>query len=150
MSHAAAALPERRCDDVTIRDGKERSDRTVPLPQRLLGAIREQIETGHQIRKADLTPGYSGPFYPELLEQKYRNASKELICGWFFPAARLTQIARKDEWRRYHLHAPRVHQAVKRAANEAGILKRVHRTRFVTASQAIGYCRTMTFTRSST
>lgn len=38
---------------------------------------------------------------------------------------RLTQIAGKAEWRRYHLHDSHVQQAVKRAAHEAGVLKRV-------------------------
>jgi site-specific recombinase XerD len=59
------------------------------------------------------------------LLKKYKNAPKELIWQWFFPAPTLTFIPKLREQRRYHLHESHVQGAVKQAAARAGIPKRV-------------------------
>ena len=87
--------------------------------------IREQMEVVRETFRADLAAGYAGTFLPRQLGMKYKNAAREFIWQWFFPAATLTTIPGLAEKRRYHLHGSHVQAAVKRAASEAGIAKRV-------------------------
>jgi site-specific recombinase XerD len=110
---------------LTVHDGKGQKDRTVPLPARALPDIREQMDRVRRLHAEDLAAGYAGVFLPRQLEKKYRNAAKEFIWQWFFPAANLTWIAPVRERRRYHLHDSHVQGAVKQAAAQASIPKRV-------------------------
>jgi integron integrase len=110
---------------LTIHDGKGQKDRTVPLPARALPEIREQMDFVRRLHAQDLGAGYAGTFLPRQLEKKYKNAAKEFIWQWFFPAPTLTFIPKVREQRRYHLHESHVQGAVKQAAARAGIPKRV-------------------------
>jgi integrase len=110
---------------LTVHDGKGQKDRTVPLPARMMLEIREQIEAVRRVHKEDLAVGYAGVFLPRQMNKKYRNAAREFIWQWFFPAATLTSVSSFGEKRRYHLHDSHVQSAVKKAASEAGISKRV-------------------------
>jgi site-specific recombinase XerD len=60
-----------------------------------------------------------------LLEKKYRNAPKELVWQWFFPAMTLTTVEGSHERRRYHLHESHVQKAIKAAVRRAKLTKRV-------------------------
>ncbi len=110
---------------LTIYDGKGQKDRTVPLPATIAPDIRRQMETVRQLHQRDLKAGYAGVFLPRQLEKKYRNAAREFIWQWFFPAAHLTTVPDTGEKRRYHLHASQAQSTVKKAANLAGVPKRV-------------------------
>ena len=78
-----------------------------------------------RLHAQDLVTGYAGSFLPRQLEKKYKNAGKEFIWQWFFPAPTLTFIPKLREQRRYHLHESHVQSAVKEAAARAAIPKRV-------------------------
>jgi integron integrase len=110
---------------LTVHDGKGQKDRTVPLPARALPEIREQMDLVRRLHAEDLAAGYGGTFLPRQLEKKYKNAAKELVWQWFFPAPTLTFIPKLREQRRYHLHESHVQGAVKQAASRAAIPKRV-------------------------
>jgi integron integrase len=110
---------------LTVHDGKGQKDRTVPLPASALPQIREQMELVRRLHAQDLADGYAGTFLPRQLEKKYKNAAKEFIWQWFFPARTLTFVPALREQRRYHLHESHVQGAVKEAATRAGIPKRV-------------------------
>jgi integrase len=110
---------------LTVHDGKGQKDRTVPLPGRALQEIREQMDRVRRLHAEDLAADYAGVFLPRQLDKKYKNAGREFIWQWFFPAPTLTWIAQTRERRRYHLHESHVQGAVKQAAARAGIPKRV-------------------------
>jgi integron integrase len=110
---------------LTIHDGKGQKDRTVPLPARALPEVRQQMELVRRLHAQDLAAGYAGTFLPRQLEKKYKNAAKEFIWQWFFPAPTLTFVPHLRELRRYHLHESHVQGAVKLAAGRSGIPKRV-------------------------
>ncbi len=76
------------------------------------------------LHEADLKDGYSGVFMPDRLEKKYKNAPRELIWQWFFPAKELTFVSDTNEYRRYHLHETHVQKAIKKAVRKSKILKR--------------------------
>jgi integron integrase len=110
---------------LTVHDGKGQKDRTVPLPARALPDIRQQMDYVCRLHASDLAEGYAGVFLPRQLEKKYKNAAREYIWQWFFPAARLTFIREPREMRRYHLHESHVQAAVKTAVMRASIPKRI-------------------------
>ncbi|MEE9338495.1 MAG: tyrosine-type recombinase/integrase [Methylococcaceae bacterium] len=76
------------------------------------------------IHEADLKVKFSGTFLPDQLGRKYKNAAKEFIWQWFFPAKSLTLLSETKEHRRYHIHESVVSKAIKRAVNDAKITKR--------------------------
>ena len=88
---------------LTVHDGKGQKDRTVPLPEKIMPDLQAHLESVIDLHQEDLKAGYSGAFLPTALEQKYKNAAKEPIWQWFFPAKTLTLVPKAKELRRYHL-----------------------------------------------
>jgi len=97
---------------------------TVPLPQTLIPELKKQLETVISLYQNDIDSGYNGAFLYGVLEKKYKNAAKELIWQWFFPARTLTLVPDTGEYRRYHLHESHVQKAIRRAVKKAKIPKR--------------------------
>ena len=109
---------------LTVHDGKGQKDRTVPLPQKILPELRAHLESLKALHQNDLNRGYAGVFLVNALEQKYKNAAREFIWQWFFPAKQLTFDSHAGEYRRYHLHETHVQHAIKQAVAKARITKR--------------------------
>ena len=109
---------------VTIHDGKGKKDRTVPIPQSIVPDLKKQLQNVTAVHEADLKSKFSGTFLPNQLDRKYKNAAKEFIWQWFFPAKSLTLILETKEKRRYHIHETVVSKAIKKAVNDARITKR--------------------------
>jgi integron integrase len=110
---------------LTVHDGKGKKDRTVPLPEKIKHELKIHLEDVIDLHQNDLDAKYAGTFLPYTLENKYKNAAKELIWQFFFPAKTLTLVPEEREFRRYHLHESHVQKAIKRAVNKAKIPKRV-------------------------
>ncbi len=109
---------------LTVHDGKGQKDRTVPLPQTILPELRAHLESLKVLHQNDLNRGYAGVFLVNALEQKYKNAAREFIWQWFFPAKQLTFDSNAGEYRRYRLHETHVQHAIKQAVGKARITKR--------------------------
>lgn len=109
---------------LTVHDGKGKKDRTVPLPQALRTEIDLQLEQVAHVHEADLAAGYHGAFLPSALDLKYKNAAKELVWQWLFPAKTLTVVPDTGEHRRFHLHESHVQKAIKQAVQQSRIRKR--------------------------
>jgi len=109
---------------VTIHDGKGQKDRTLPLPEMLVPALRAQIEKVKLLHQEDVATGYAGVFLPDALSRKYKNAAKDFGWQWLFPARVLTHVADAYEYRRYHLHETHLQKAIKKAVQKAQIPKR--------------------------
>jgi integron integrase len=110
---------------LTVHDGKGKKDRTVPLPQTIIHEVKAHLENVKDLHQRDIDGGYAGAFMVGLIEKKYKNAGRELIWQWFFPAKTLTLVPEARELRRYHLHETHVQKAIKRAVRKAKLLKRV-------------------------
>ena len=109
---------------MTVHDGKGKKDRTVPLPEKIIPELKDHLESVINLHQEDLKSGYAGAFLPNRIEKKYKNAARELVWQWFFPAKTMTFVADKNEYRRYYLHKTHVQKAIKRAVNTAKIPKR--------------------------
>ena len=109
---------------LTIHDGKGKKDRTVPIPQTIVPALKQQLQKVIAVHEADLKAKFAGTFLPDQLDRKYKNAAKEFIWQWLFPAQSLTLLPEAQEYRRYHIHESVVQKAIKKAVNDAKITKR--------------------------
>lgn len=110
---------------LTIHDGKGKKDRTVPLPEVLMDALKAQLERVIDLHEQDCRTGFDGVFLYGLLEKKYKNSARELIWQWFFPANELTFVPKSREYRRYHVHETSLQKALRKAVKKAKITKRV-------------------------
>ena len=109
---------------LTVHDGKGKKDRTVPLPETIVPELKTHLEAVINLHDRDVDSGFAGAFLVGLLEKKYKNAAKELVWQWFFPAKTLTFVPETKEYKRYHLHETHVQKAIRRAVRKAKILKR--------------------------
>jgi len=105
--------------------GKGKKDRTVPLPQKIMPELTQQLEVVKKLHDKDLASGYSGVFLDNRLEKKYPNAARDFIWQWFFPQKSLTPVPDKQELRRYHPHETHVQEALYEAVRRAKLTKRV-------------------------
>ncbi len=110
---------------LTIHDGKGLKDRTVPIPDTLMVELKDHLQRVIELHERDCRSGFDGVFLYGLLEQKYKNAAKELIWQWFFPAKELTLVPETNERRRYHIHETALQKALRKAVRNAKIPKRV-------------------------
>jgi integron integrase len=109
---------------VTVRQGKGRRDRCCPFPTRLQRPLLEHLEGSRRVHGLDRDAGV-GVRLPDALARKYPGAVIDWSWFWIFPAQRPTADARSGELFRHHLHETVLQRAVKRAAQRAGVAKRV-------------------------
>jgi integrase len=69
---------------LTVHDGKGKKDRTLPIPQAIVPALKQQLQIVMAVHEADLKAKFSGTFLPDQLDRKYKNAAKEFIWQCFF------------------------------------------------------------------
>ncbi len=112
-------------DILTIHDGKGKKDRTVPLPQILKAELQSHLRDLHTLHSRDLDKGYGGVFLFNALDKKYKNASRDFIWQWVFPAKQLTKEKESLEMKRSHLHPTHVQKALRRAVRGVCLTKRV-------------------------
>jgi integron integrase len=110
---------------LTIRDAKGGKDRVVPLPKKLAQPLREQIELSKVVHEKDLQEGFGKVSLPYALARKYPNADKEWIWQYVFPSTRRAIDPRSGIIKRHHIFDTYMESAVKLAASQAGLMKRV-------------------------
>lgn len=112
-----------------IRAAKGQKDRAVPLPRKLVPALKQQIESVRQLHGRDLAAGAGAVWLPGALARKYPAAARELGWQYLFPASRLSvdpRAERTDRGRRmrHHLHENLLQKRVRQAILAAGITKK--------------------------
>ena len=110
---------------IVVRDAKGNKDRVVPLPRRLIDPLREHLVDVKALFEEDLTQGCAGVYLPNALARKYPNAPREWIWQYIFPSARLSVDPRSAAVRRHHVHESGLQKALKKAARDAGINKKI-------------------------
>lgn len=115
---------------IVVRDGKGEKDRPVPLPRRVEGRLREQIEASRAIHKKDLAAGRGRVWLPYAFAKKWPNANREFGWQYVFPSSRLSVDPRSlpeddGELRRHHLHENALQKELKKAVQGAGLTKKV-------------------------
>jgi len=110
---------------IIVRDGKGMKDRVTLLPEILVLLLQEHLRHVKLIHAGDLVKGYGSVYLPFALERKYPHANREWIWQYVFPAFKLSRDPRSGVIRRHHIHESGLQKAVRRAAQQAGIPKRV-------------------------
>jgi len=110
---------------IVVRAAKGKKDRVVPLPDALSDALKSQIREVTTRHSKDIESGFGAVFIPDALSRKYPNAEKELRWQFLFPATRLAQNPTSGKMLRHHIHQTAVQKSIRKAAREAGIIKRV-------------------------
>lgn len=110
---------------LTVHDGKGRKDRTVPLPRCLVEDLQRQVRRVKSQLGKDLQAGFAGAFMPTAWSRKFPKGGRELPWQWLFPARMLTLVVETQERRRYHAHGSKVGAAIRKATQDADLLKRV-------------------------
>ncbi len=110
---------------LVMRDAKGQKDRVVPFPRRLEQPLREQLEYARRFHEADLAMGLGEVFLPGALSRKWPNAAKEWGWQYVFPSGNLSVDPRNGKSRRHHMHENGLQKAIKKAAQSAGITKKI-------------------------
>lgn len=110
---------------IFVRQGKGGKDRVTPLPERLTDPIRQQLERVRETFDKDTQAGYGEVYLPEALARKYPGAPREWRWQYLFPSSRISIDPRSGKMRRHHVHENGLQKAVKKAAEAAGIQKKV-------------------------
>ncbi|MFV9507592.1 MAG: integron integrase [Oscillochloridaceae bacterium umkhey_bin13] len=108
-----------------VRQGKGAKDRTTLLPDQLHAALRTQIAHVQSIHQQDLREGFGEVELPFALERKLPNAACELGWQYLFPASQRSKDPRSGTIRRHHLDESVLQKAVRRAAQQLQLPKRV-------------------------
>ena len=110
---------------IVVRDAKGGKDRVVPLPQRFRDQLKAHLHQRKTLHQDDLDNGFGEVYLPDALNRKYRNAAKEWGWQYVFPSSKLSVDPRSGQTRRHHAHESGLQKAVKKAARQAGVSKRV-------------------------
>jgi integron integrase len=110
---------------IIVRDGKGQKDRVTMLPERFAPPLQEHLARVKGIYEQDLAQGMAGVYIWPALERKYPNAGKEWIWQYVFPAKGLSVDPRSGKVRRHHINENLVQKAVKEAATQAAINKKI-------------------------
>lgn len=108
-----------------VRQGKGGKDRATLLPARLHEPLRAHLEHVRSIHEQDLREGFGEVWLPDALARKLPSASREWIWQYVFPASRRSVDPRSGRIMRHHQDESGLQKAVRRAAQQAGIQKRV-------------------------
>jgi site-specific recombinase XerD len=114
--------------ELTVRRGKGDVDRIVPLPVDIVPSLREHLERVKLLHEKDLSEGFGVVFLPDALSRKYKNAARDWVWQYVFPAkSRAVDPECADKTiRRHHIHENALQKAVRDAGKLARINKRVH------------------------
>jgi integron integrase len=110
---------------VIVRDGKGENDRFTILPDSLIQPLQLHLRYVKSLHEKDLADGFGSVYLPYALERKYKNANKDWIWQYLFPAPEISTDKRTGITRRHHIHETIVQKSIKEAARRASIDKHV-------------------------
>jgi integron integrase len=105
--------------------GKGDKERETLLPDGLIEPLKDQLRSIRPLFAFDSENGTPGVELPHALERKYPNAGKEWAWQWLLPSGKLSEDPRTGIVRRHHIHHSSIRKQLKKAALQAGIVKKV-------------------------
>jgi integron integrase len=110
-------------NQVIVRDGKGKKDRSTMLPEQLKPLLSEHLKRTKIIHEQDLKKGLGEVYLPYALARKYPNAAKEWIWQYVFPSERISKDPRSGKMRRHHISESSLQRAIRQAVRKADIPK---------------------------
>jgi integron integrase len=111
--------------EIVVRGGKGDKDRITMLPRALAEPLQAHLAAVQKLHRSDLSAGRGEAALPDALAVKFPNAGKEWIWQFVFPSKQLSADPRSGAVRRHHADPAPLQKAVRRAAQAAGLQKRV-------------------------
>jgi len=109
-----------------LHEAKGGKDRVTVIPDSLIEALKIQLERVRGLHEQDLANGHGVAWLPHALNRKFSGAAADFHWQYIFPSAHLSQDPRQPAiLRRHHVMPQSVQRAVRQAARQAGIRKRV-------------------------
>jgi len=112
---------------IVVRNGKGYKDRTTPMPESMITPLKMHLEEVRAIHHQDLQKGYGRVSLPYALVRKYPNANREWKWQYVFPSTSLSTNPQSENGTQYrhHVHPSTIQRAVRIAAQNANVDKRV-------------------------
>ena len=110
---------------ITVRAGKCDKDRETLIPNCLKEALSQKIDESLKYWEEDRRKGVAGVALPGALARKMSRCGEKPGWHWLFCAEDLSMDPESGVIRRHHLHPKVYAEAISRAAENAGIMKRV-------------------------
>ncbi len=110
---------------VKVFSGKGDKDRLTVLPEALQGRLRDHVDRLRPLFREDREAALAGVWLPEGLARKYPRAGEEWEWQWLFPSRELAIDPATGSRRRHHVLDGTFQNAIRNAAREAGVDKRV-------------------------
>jgi integron integrase len=110
---------------IVVRGGKGGKDPTTLLPRTLREELQAHIEAVKALHHQDLEEGRGEVYVPEALARISSRAARETGWQWVFPARARSLDPRSGKELRHHVLESGLQQAVKRAAAQAELDKKV-------------------------
>ena len=110
---------------IIVRDTKGDRDRVTMLPQSIQELLQAHLLQVKQLHGDDLNQGYGEVYLPYALDRKYPKAGREWIWQYVFPAKQRSVDPRSGIVRRHHLEEGYLQRSLKKAAQNAGVAKKV-------------------------
>jgi integron integrase len=111
---------------ITVRDAKGGKDRVTMLPLNLSEPLRRHLLRVKAQHEQDLEDGFGTVHLPFALVRKFPNAAREWRWQYAFPSSRLSIDPRSGRKQRHHIAEGLLQNALKRAVDAAGIVKRAN------------------------
>ncbi len=108
-----------------VRAGKGDKDRVTVLPHVLKPELKEHIDRLRGLFADDRAQDLAGVWLPEGLARKFQGAGQKWEWQWVFPSRQVSTDPSSGLVRRHHVLEDSMQRAVARAAEKAGIDKRV-------------------------
>lgn len=105
--------------------GKGDKDRVTILPESLRERLQQQIVRLKRLFAEDRANNLPGVWLPEGLARKYPKAGEQWEWQWLFPSREVSADPASGIRRRHHVTDNLVQKAIRKAAADAGIDKRV-------------------------
>jgi integron integrase len=110
---------------IKVHGGKGDKDRITVLPEVLKEKLKAHLERLREIYAEDQAAGAPGVWLPEGLARKYPKAGETWEWQWLWPSREFMREPETGLRRRHHILDGTFQNAVRKAAQEAGMTKRV-------------------------
>lgn len=107
--------------EIVVRNGKGQKDRVTILPERLIPALREQLERVRVLFDSDRAAGRAGVSVPHALHRKYPDAPTNWGWQYVFPSRGLGFDRTMERWVRRHCDQRYIQRAMKNAVARSGL-----------------------------
>lgn len=94
------------------------------LPSTCVDALQQQLAAARVMHAGDMREGFGEVWLPDALARKYRNAAREWVWQYVFPAQARSVDPRSGAVRRHHVDEKVLQRAVARAVRAVDLQKR--------------------------